>query len=179
MCVHWNVKLIEALTFKESPQLRIEPTHSPQMQKWIWHPEPFSHLYSHPRKLKVHISTTVLQDFVRPPSIYFHVDGDHVSSWKILFMRSMCVAVSALEVNQLFHNSTSTGRFAHFFHHATHNTSLLQLQQCFCFVLLLISSQTLCACYAYSLQFLPTIITAVLAGAFSLKCEWQQVSSNF
>ena len=43
------------------------------------------------------------QDFVRPPSIHPHVSGDHVSFWKTLCTWSICVAISALEVSQLFH----------------------------------------------------------------------------
>ena len=42
---------------------------------------------------------------MKPPSIYFYVNSDHVSFWKILYMQSMWVAISALEVSQLFHYS--------------------------------------------------------------------------
>ena len=38
--------------------------------------------------------------------IYFHVDGNHVSFQKILCIWSMCIAISALELSQLFHYSS-------------------------------------------------------------------------
>ena len=50
--------------------------------------ETYPCLYSHPSKLKICISTLVLRDFMRPPSIYFHVNCDHISVWKLLCMQT-------------------------------------------------------------------------------------------
>ena len=70
-----------------------------------WLTEPFFHcLYPHLSKFKICISTLVPQDLTRPLSIYSHVKSDYVSFSKIFYKWSICVAVFALGVSQLFHN---------------------------------------------------------------------------
>ena len=67
------------------------------------HPKLFPLLYSYPNKLKICIIISIPQDFARPLSTYSHVSSSCFFFLNIFWMRSMCVAISTLEVIQLFH----------------------------------------------------------------------------